>query len=256
MHPSTIELQSETETRKSKNSVAAEYIPEKIPEVPSFARGLNFYKLFWVFVVCCIIGVIVETVYHYIKFGVIHSTKGLIYGPFNQVYGFGGVLITLCCSRLAEKRIAVIFTAGALVGASFEYLCSFLQEKAFGTLSWEYSGSFLSIGGRTNMKYAVFWGLLAVTYTKFLYPHLSRLIERIPNRQGILLTWILCVMLILDMGISAAALYRQSQRLEGEPADSVVDVFLDYHYSDSRLQQVYPNMKTASEARMQNTSTP
>lgn len=221
---------------------------------PSFAQGMNFYKLFWIFVFCCILGVVVETIFHYIKFGVLHSTKGMIYGPFNQIYGFGGVLIALLFYRFSGKRMIFIFAIGAFMDATFEYVCSLIQESAFGTLSWEYSGSALSIGGRTNFKYAFFWGILSLLFIKYLYPPLSVLIERIPNRHGIIITWILAAFLICDMTISAAAVMRQTSRNEGVPASNIIDEFLDEYYPDEKLEQVYPNMKTASEARIHITS--
>ena len=59
----------------------------------------------------------------------------------------------------------------AVIGAAFEYFCSLFQEIAFGTVSWEYSDTPLNLGGRTNIQYAVFWGLLGMISVS--YTHLS-----------------------------------------------------------------------------------
>ena len=43
----------------------AETIARDLEGVPGhFAHGLNFYKLFWMFFICCFLGVVVETVFH------------------------------------------------------------------------------------------------------------------------------------------------------------------------------------------------
>ncbi|MEG1850039.1 MAG: hypothetical protein RR197_05725, partial [Oscillospiraceae bacterium] len=69
----------------------------------SFASGLNLYKLFWVFFIGCFLGVVLETAWFLLtRFQLVNRT-GLIYGPFNLIYGFGAVLMTLSLSWLADK---------------------------------------------------------------------------------------------------------------------------------------------------------
>ena len=87
----------------------------------------------------------------------------------------------------------------------------------FGTISWEYSDTPLNLGGRTNLQYAVFWGLLGLIFIKHTYPFLSGWIERIPNRAGKIITWVLVVLLVLDMLISSLAVRRWTNRSLGQP---------------------------------------
>lgn len=54
-------------------------------------------------------------------------------------------------------------------------------------------------------------------FIKHTYPFLSRWIERIPNRVGKILTWVLVVFLVLDMLISSLAVRRWTNRILGEP---------------------------------------
>ncbi len=100
------------------------------------AYGLNFYKLFWVFFIGCFAGVVVETLWCMATWHKIESSTGLVLGPFNPVYGFGAVLMTICLYRFRHKRDLWIFLTGIVLGDAFEYLCSFVQEKLFGTVSW------------------------------------------------------------------------------------------------------------------------
>ena len=59
----------------------------------SFAHGLNFYKLFWVFLIGCFLGVIIELIWCAVLYQKFESRAGLIYGPFNPVYGFGALVL-------------------------------------------------------------------------------------------------------------------------------------------------------------------
>ena len=208
----------------------------------SFAAGMNFYKLFWVFFIGCFLGVLVETIWGLITKHHFESRQGLIYGPFNLVYGFGTFLLTICLSWLIKKGDLWIFLGGIIIGDAFEYFCSFLQETLFGTVSWQYDHLPMSINGRITLKYSVFWGLLALIWMKFCYPLLSKWIEKIPSHIGKPLTWILLVFMILNTLISGLAVARMTQRHEGIPAQSQIAVFLDKHYPDELLHRVYPNM--------------
>lgn len=212
-------------------------------EKKSFASGINFYKLMWIFVIGCVIGVIIETIWTLAGTGKIESRKGLIYGPFSPVYGFGAVLFTILLYRLRKHNSIVIFTLCALIGALFEYFCSWFQETALGTLSWEYSDSPLNLNGRTNLMYAICWGFLGLLYIKHIYPFCSRMIEKIPNKIGKWITWFLFFFMVFDIFISASAIKRATDRNYDIPATNQFAVFLDKHYPDEFLQKVYPNME-------------
>lgn len=217
------------------------YMPLRTKE-KSFATGINFYKLFWVFFIGSILGVVLETIWCMITLYKFQNRSGLIYGPFNLVYGFGNVIVTVSLYWLRKKRDLWIFLGGMLVGGGYEYLCSLTQQVIFGTISWDYSGMPFNIGGRINLTYCFFWGILSLMWVKHLYPLMSKFIEKIPNKFGVILTWILVVFMIFNTAISAAAVSRQSQRHLGVSAATSFEMFLDKHYPDEFLQKIYPNM--------------
>lgn len=211
-------------------------------EARSFAKGMNFYKLFWIFFIGCFVGVVIEMLWCLVTNGFIESRKGLIYGPFNLVYGFGALAMTVCLHRLEKKRDIWVFLGGFLIGSVYEYGCSWIQEAVFGTVSWQYDDFPFNLDGRINLLYSIFWGILALVWLKFLYPWMCRLIYKIPNRVGKPLTWVLLVFMILNTLVSGAAVARMTARQEGMPAGNVVEEFLDRHYPNDLLEKIYPNM--------------
>lgn len=208
----------------------------------SFAYGLNFYKLFWIFFIGSFIGVIAETLWCLIVQHKFEIRWGVIYGPFNPVYGFGAVIMTLCLNKLKFFKDRWIFLSCMVVGAAFEYLCSLFQEMAFHRTSWDYSEIDSNFGGRTSILFAVFWGILGLVWLKSVYPRLSRIIEKIPSTFGVFLTWLLFIYMILNMTISSLAVWRQTQRADGIVANSSIATFLDEFYTDEFLKIMYPNM--------------
>ena len=84
-----------------------------------FAHGLNFYKLFWMFFICCFLGVVIETVFCLVTTGRLMQRTGLVWGPFNLIYGIGAVLLTICLRPLIGKSDRWIFIGGAVLGGAF-----------------------------------------------------------------------------------------------------------------------------------------
>lgn len=208
----------------------------------SFAAGLNFYKLFWIFIAGSIAGYVLETLFCLVTEGRLESRQGLIYGPFSQVYGFGAVLFTLCMRKSIHWPVLPVFLICAVLGGAFEYLCSIAEQYILGVVSWNYNLP-LSINGRTNALYCILWGTGGVFLVKVVYPRFSSLIERIPNSPGIVVTWVLVVLISLDCIISAAAIERQTQRLSNIPAKTTIGRVLDHCYPDSTLKRIYPNLQ-------------
>lgn len=211
----------------------------------SFAQGINFYKLVWVFVICSVLGYFLELGWCYLYHGFLESRKSLIYGPFSVVYGMGAVLIVILVSILKKQSSLTIFGVTAAVSIVFEYTCSFVQEKVFGTISWNYGDSIFSVGGRANWLFALAWGAMAIVVVKVILPFMNRLIEKIPNRIGFALTWVLILGLSADIFLSASAVYRQNERRLGIEPNNQYEAFLDEKYPDDLLNEIYVNMRPA-----------
>ena len=209
-----------------------------------FGYMICYEKLFWIFMAGNVVGCFLETVYalilppHQFELRV-----SVVLGPFILVYGFGAVAITLFLRRMYNQRDVLIFIASMVVGATFEYFCSFVQQAAFGTVSWEYSDSPFNVGGRTNLMYSVFWGILGLVWVKDLYPVVSRRIERTPKKLGRALTVFFTVFMAVDMAVSAGAVYRQYERVDGVPATNSVQEFFDRTFPDEVLKVIYPHMQ-------------
>ena len=100
----------------------------------SFAAGMNFYKLVWIFFFFSIYGYLFETTANLIEYGYFYNRQGLIYGPFSQVYGMGAIILILCAEKLKMKKFVHLFLLCFLVGTIFEYVASFFAGKRI----WRY----------------------------------------------------------------------------------------------------------------------
>jgi uncharacterized membrane protein len=208
----------------------------------SFADGLNFFKMFWIFYIGCFAGVVIETIWCFLTRGTLESGTALIFLPLNPVYGFGALLISIWFLRFSNNKNRDVFLGCMVLGGIFEYVCSLFQEMMFGTVSWSYSADSLGIFERTSLIYCIFWGILGLVWIRGVYPYLSNLIQKIPNELGILLTYVLLLILIIDIVFTSLALFRQLQRRHGIPATNAVQQFYDKNFNDEVLKKIYPNM--------------
>lgn len=207
-----------------------------------FAAGCSFYKIFLLFVIGAFLGDITETIFCRITAGYWMSRSSLVWGPFSIVWGLAIALVTQVLYRYKDRSAFWLFGMGTLLGGAYEYLCSVFTELVFGAVFWDYSALPFNLGGRINLLYCFFWGLAAVAWFKVLFPPLDRAIEKLPRRGGAVLTWCLVVFMSANMLVSSAALIRYDARLEGAAAVSSLDVLLDEHFDNARMQRVYPKL--------------
>lgn len=207
-----------------------------------FAVGCSFYKLVCLFFLGAFLGDITETVFCFATTGKLMSRSSVVYGPFSIVWGLGCVLLTAILYQYRSRSDSYIFIFGTILGGAYEYICSVFTELVFGTVFWNYSNIPFNLGGRINLLYCFFWGIAAVIWLKCLYPLLSSLIEKIPKRAGIPITWLMILFMIFNMIMSGLALNRYTERHSNKSDnDNAVTRFLDKNFTDERMEQIYPN---------------
>lgn len=208
-----------------------------------FAQGKSFYKLFWVFFIGCFAGVMVERLWALIRYGLLEPRVGLIYGPFNLVYGIGAWALTAVLYPFRNRSRGFSFLGGMLIGSAVEYGCSLFQELVFGSVSWDYSSRPFNLNGRICLLYSIYWGVLGVIWIKELYPRMARLILRIPNRIGKPLTVALCVFMVFNTVMTGASVLRWTQRRAGMEAGNWISAYFDMHYPDTRMEKIFSNLE-------------
>lgn len=207
-----------------------------------FAQGKSLYKLFWVFFIGCFLGVVVERTWCYVRYGLYEPRVGLIYGPFNLVYGVGAWALTMALYPFRNRSKVFSFVGGALIGSAVEYACSLFQETVFGSVSWDYSDQPFNLNGRICLLYAIYWGILGVVWIKDLYPRMAKLILKIPNRVGKPLTFLLAGFMIVNSVMTGLTTLRWMQRRQGEPPRNAMEAYFDRHYPDEKMESILSNL--------------
>lgn len=210
------------------------------------------HQIIWYMIIFSILGLIVETVFGYIKNGVIESRKGLIIGPFCPIYGVGAVIMILILGKYKGHPIK-LFVYGALLGNFIEYLISFILEAMYGSRFWSYT-YFLNLNGRVCLLYGAFWGILAVVLIDLLKPQVDKIIYKIKGKSRKILDIILTIFFLADVLLTIWALHVYRARARDVYYD--VKVFEEKNafeevgdkvFTNSLMGAIFPNLRLINE---------
>lgn len=201
----------------------------------------RFYYYFWIFVVGSVLGVIIESIWCILKNHRLESRKGLIYGPFNPLYGIAAVALSIAIYITKDKTIGNIFVSGVVIASFIEYVCSYYQEKVLGTISWDYKKFKFNINGRVNLIYSLMWGLLTLAWGKWFLPSINVYIPKLC--QYPVITNISVILMATDCIVSLGANIRRIKRRRKISAKTKIEKHFDYLYDDEVMERIYPNAK-------------
>ena len=203
----------------------------------------EFFKIFIIFMIGSMIGYVVEMIVALVQNGHFVSRQGLLYGPFTPVYGIGILVYYVFFTFVKTRDKKWVFLFSMVIGGITEYLCSYVQEKVFGTVSWDYSQWLFNINGRTTLVHCTYWGFAGLLYVSFIEPLIPKIEEFIKSHKVKIMATSVAVFMIFNVTISSMAAIRQKERVENIPAQGKVDVFLDNMYPDEFMDTVFENKK-------------
>lgn len=214
---------------------------------------LNFFNLFWVFMVCCVLGLIIEIIFHmvWVDPGVYQDRAGLLFGPFSPIYGFGAVLLTIALNRFYKKNFLIIFLVSAVIGGVFEAAVSWWMQTSFGAIAWSYSYELLPgvpdpmailFHGRTSTPFMLMWGTLGLFWIKLCLPRLLKLINLIPWKMRYSLTTVVTALMLVNGVMTLQSLDCWFCRESGLAPSSPVEEFYAEHFDNEYMAHRFQSM--------------
>ena len=149
-------------------------------------RFSAFQRYFLYFVFYSVIGWIYEVFLEVVVYRWGFSNRGVLFGPYLPVYGFGALAFLLTMYRLIRGKplrqrllwIPVIFLGCALVATAIELLTSYLCEWTLGSWPWQtYARDYrIQFQGRIALSPSIRFGLGGVLFLYVLQPLFERLV--------------------------------------------------------------------------------
>lgn len=199
--------------------------------------GKEILRAFIIFTIGSMIGCVVETMVGVFQNGFLEIRQGLVYGPFVPVYGLGAVVYFYGLSKI--KGFAKIFFISMILGGLTEFLFSYLQEKFFGSVSWDYSSLIFNVEGRTSLLHCTYWGVFGIIFHRWAMPCFRRIGTYLERKEVTYATVALTMFMLINIGISTLAGIRNYERKQNIVANGAIDVFLDATYPQSLVDKLY-----------------
>lgn len=197
----------------------------------------GFIKAFWIFILGSIAGSIIETIVGIFQNGSLEIRQGLVYGPFVPVYGIGLVVYYFTLTKF--KSYKKVFFASMILGAITEYAFSYMQEKSFGTVSWDYSNLIFNIHGRTSLLHSIYWGIFGILFVKYVYPILLKIEKYVYNNKFKFASTFVIIFMLGNITLSYFAGLRKCERQQNIEAGNAFEEFLDANYPDELINKIY-----------------
>lgn len=166
-------------------------------------KKISFLEMIYIFTICSILGYIIEVIYVFLAVGKLVS-RGMLYGPYCPIYGFGGIILYVLFYNLKrdKKYIPYAFFSASIVLGAFELLCGLIFKYIFNIEMWNYSGKFLNILNYTTVPILIGWGILGTLYVFFIHPLLLKIINIIPKNFSKRLANIILLIFLSDFVFS------------------------------------------------------
>lgn len=132
--------------------------------------------------------------------------RGFLIGPYCPIYGSGALLIILFLDKFAFNPI-VLFIMTTIVCGILEYFASWYMEKVFKARWWDYSDRKFNINGRICLRNLIAFGIMGITVTYFINPHLEMWIGKLTEEHLHGIALILWTIFIIDLVLSTIVIY-------------------------------------------------
>lgn len=183
-----------------------------------------------VFTIASIIGFLIETGYVFLSVGKIVK-RGMLFGPYCPIYGFGALILYLCFYNVKAKRsnIPLIFVSASLILGTFELICGLIFKHIFNIEMWNYSDKPLNILNYTTLPILIGWGILGTIYVFFLHPIILKLVRHITPVLLKKVAITICAIFILDFIISTRRIWINPNVLNNlvNPENASININLE-----------------------------
>ena len=201
-----------------------------------------FYKYFIIFFVGSIGGWVVVVLYAYFRTKKFQNRSSVLYGTFGYVYGYGAVFLTMALSLFSNSSIILTFIISFVTGTITEYIISYILEKSYGYVVWDYSKVKFNINGRVCLLYSIYWGFLGVIWSKYIIKIIDDITSFCYYKLGTEFLTFMLIFLTINSLISHLAIKRSGERIKNKRANNKIDLLLDKYYSDERLKKTFPQI--------------
>ena len=161
------------------------------------------------FIIFSFMGWIYETNFCTIKRGK-WENRGFLFGPICPIYGIGATAISFLIHQMSNHNIEFepwqIFMIAVIGSAILEYVTSWVLEKLFHAIWWDYSELPFNIRGRVSLFTSLGFGFAGILVVYFIAPITEKSLAYVSPIMTEFLALFFCSLLTADFTLTVNAL--------------------------------------------------
>ena len=153
----------------------------------------DFIIMFFVF---CLVGWLWEVGLHIIRDHAFVN-RGMMYGPWIPIYGFGGVFIIFFLNRFKNNKVKLVVFTMVLCGI-LEYLTSLVLDYAMNASYWNYKAMKFNLNGRICLAGLTAFAIGGFAGVYLIGPAIKGALRKFGKKRTLVLCIILVTAFIID----------------------------------------------------------
>lgn len=168
-------------------------------------------KYICLFIIYSVIGWIYESIFCTIK-AKKWENRGFLYGPVCPIYGTGALAISIIVTKFSQQGIVLnpifIFLISFVGSAFLEYMTSWVLEKAFHALWWDYSRLPFNIQGRISLFTSIGFGFAGLLVTYVIVPPVEAFVQNASPLMAEFMSLLFVALFSADLTLTITALHH------------------------------------------------
>ena len=165
-------------------------------------------KHFIYFMLYAILGWIYEVFLEVVVYRWGFSNRGVLFGPYCPVYGFGALAFIFTVYPFIKKKnikkklflIPIVFLLCMGIATLIELITSYLCEFFLGSWPWQtYANYKYNFQARIALSPSIRFGIGGVAFLYIIQPLYEKLLEKLGNKKVNIIFIILLLILAIDM---------------------------------------------------------
>lgn len=168
-------------------------------------KKVQDYFLYFMFY--SIIGWVYEVFLEVVVYRWGFSNRGVLFGPYCVVYGFGAVILLLTLSGLMKQKRklgsvnitpVLVFVGIVVITTVIELIASYIMEFTMGEWMWDYTRFSFNFQGRIALNPSIRFGIGGMVILYLLHPLARKLTEKASTKAQRILALIFLIVLVAD----------------------------------------------------------
>ena len=136
------------------------------------------------------------------------SNRGVLFGPYCVVYGFGALLLIFLLTRLKKKKIKIkkvnitpilVFIGIVVITTLVELIASYIMEFTRGERLWDYTRFNFNFEGRIALNPSIRFGIGGMIFLYLLQPLFEKLTSSLSDKKLNIIFVLVAIVFAIDL---------------------------------------------------------